>query len=133
MSVEGGGRGLELGERLAGELCERLVAGWVGPLGEAAGEEFNILLGKGMTHTSKPLTATGLPTQCSSTIYSWMRGWVWAFDHPYFGVTDANGRYVIPNAPAGKANRSSELLCRPSASRIASIAIGQRPGSVAQS
>ncbi len=29
-----------------------------------------------------------------------MRGCVCVFDHPYFAVTDANGRFETPNAPA---------------------------------
>jgi hypothetical protein len=31
-----------------------------------------------------------------------MKGWVRVFDHPYFAVTDADGNFVIKNAPAGK-------------------------------
>jgi RNA polymerase sigma factor (sigma-70 family) len=72
------------------------------PPPEAVGEEFNVLIGKGMAHTSKPLTATHLPVLYTSSIYPWMRGYVWAFDHPYFAVTDATGRFEIKNAPAGK-------------------------------
>lgn len=63
---------------------------------------FNVLLAKGMSHTSKPLAASRLPDMYRSNIYPWMKGCVWAFDHPYFAVTDANGRFEIPNAPAGK-------------------------------
>ena len=52
--------------------------------------------------TSKPLPAMRMADQFSSNIHPWMKGCVWAFDHPYFAVTDANGGFVIPNAPAGK-------------------------------
>lgn len=70
---------------------------------DAAGNDnFNVLVGKDMTHTTKPRTAAALPDHYSSTIYPWMAGCVWAFDHPYFAVTDANGKFAIPNAPAGK-------------------------------
>jgi hypothetical protein len=31
-----------------------------------------------------------------------MRGWVFVFDHPYFGVTDASGHLVIPDVPSGE-------------------------------
>ena len=63
---------------------------------------FNVIVSVGKTYTSKPLPPLRTPDDFRCDIYPWMRGWVWAFDHPYFAVTDANGRYVIPNAPAGK-------------------------------
>jgi RNA polymerase sigma factor (sigma-70 family) len=70
---------------------------------DAAGpDSFNVLVGKGTTHATKPLPAAARPDGYSSTIYPWMAGWVWAFDHPYFAVTDANGHFEIPNAPAGQ-------------------------------
>lgn len=31
----------------------------------------------------------------------WMSAWVAAFDHPYFAVTDAEGRFSIANVPPG--------------------------------
>ena len=65
------------------------------------GDDFNVLLGKGMAHTTKPLTATPAPGHYGSNIYPWMTGSVWAFDHPYFAVTDADGRFEIASAPAG--------------------------------
>ncbi|MBP3959999.1 sigma-70 family RNA polymerase sigma factor [Gemmata sp. G18] len=63
---------------------------------------FNILVGKDMSRTSEPLSATDAPDLFRSTIHPWMTGYVWAFDHPYFAVTDANGKFTIENAPAGK-------------------------------
>jgi RNA polymerase sigma factor (sigma-70 family) len=65
------------------------------------GDGFNVLLGTGAAHTTKPLTAAHLPVQYGSGIYPWMTGAVWAFDHPYFAVTDADGRFEIVAAPAG--------------------------------
>jgi len=65
-------------------------------------DKFNILLAREMTHTTKPLAASRVPDLYRSNIYPWMQGYVWAFDHPYFAVTDANGRFEIKNAPAGK-------------------------------
>jgi hypothetical protein len=40
--------------------------------------------------------------QCS--IHGWMKSWLRVFNHPYFAVTDENGNFEIPNAPAGKYN-----------------------------
>jgi hypothetical protein len=34
-------------------------------------------------------------------IHQWMTGYVWAFDHPYAGVTKEDGTYEIKNVPAG--------------------------------
>jgi hypothetical protein len=31
-----------------------------------------------------------------------MKAWVGIFDHPYFAVTDKNGKFEIKDAPAGK-------------------------------
>ncbi len=71
-------------------------------LDNGARREFNVLIGKGMSHTAKPLPAMRSPDAYTSNIYPWMKGYVWAFDHPYFAVTDANGKFSIANAPAGK-------------------------------
>lgn len=35
-------------------------------------------------------------------IHPWMEGRVRVFDHPYFAVTDKDGKFEIKNAPAGK-------------------------------
>jgi RNA polymerase sigma factor (sigma-70 family) len=68
---------------------------------EGAPRDFNVLIESGKTYASKPLPALRLPDQFKCNIYPWMTGYVWAFDHPYFAVTDANGHFEIPNAPAG--------------------------------
>jgi hypothetical protein len=42
------------------------------------------------------------PIQYKCTIHGWMTGYVRVFDHPYYAVTDENGKFEIKNAPAGK-------------------------------
>jgi hypothetical protein len=42
------------------------------------------------------------PIQYKCTIHGWMTGYVRIFDHPYYAVTDENGKFEIKNAPAGK-------------------------------
>jgi plastocyanin len=42
------------------------------------------------------------PIQYKCTIHPWMAGYVRVFDHPYYAVTDADGKFEIKNAPAGK-------------------------------
>jgi hypothetical protein len=49
-----------------------------------------------------PLVAEGPPIQYKCTIHGWMTGYVRIFDHPYFAVTDAEGKFEIKNAPVGK-------------------------------
>jgi hypothetical protein len=47
------------------------------------------------------LKADRLPISVGCDIHKWMTGYIRVFDHPYFAVTDANGRFEIKNAPAG--------------------------------
>ncbi|MBP3960000.1 hypothetical protein J8F10_32625 [Gemmata sp. G18] len=42
------------------------------------------------------------PIQYKCTIHPWMSGYVRVFDHPYYAVTDEDGKFEIKNAPAGK-------------------------------
>ena len=48
------------------------------------------------------LVAEGPPIQYKCTIHGWMTGYVRIFDHPYYAVTDAHGKFEIKNAPVGK-------------------------------
>ena len=41
-----------------------------------------------------------LKFQCD--VHNWMFAWVSVFDHPYFAVTDKDGKYTIKNVPDGK-------------------------------
>jgi hypothetical protein len=47
------------------------------------------------------LKADKYPVKVSCDIHGWMGGWVRIFDHPYFAVTDEDGKFEIKNAPAG--------------------------------
>jgi hypothetical protein len=40
-----------------------------------------------------------IPIKCQ--VHAWMRGYIGVLEHPYFAVTDENGRFTIPNLPAG--------------------------------
>jgi hypothetical protein len=48
------------------------------------------------------LVAEGPPIQYKCTIHGWMTGYVRIFDHPYYAITDADGKFEIKNAPVGK-------------------------------
>ena len=41
------------------------------------------------------------PIQISCDIHPWMYARVWAFEHPYFAVTDDKGEFEIKNVPTG--------------------------------
>lgn len=47
------------------------------------------------------LAAESPPIQYKCTIHPWMNGYVRIFDHPYYAVTDEDGKFEINNAPAG--------------------------------
>jgi hypothetical protein len=79
----------------------------------AAGYTFRIdSLGVGpaehvMVRPKTPQTVKGfvpkmIPTPFTSGNRPWMRGYVGTFAHPYFAVTDADGKFKIEKAPAGK-------------------------------
>jgi hypothetical protein len=55
----------------------------------------------GFKRLNRPAPAVSI---FSCNLHSWMRGYIRAFDHPYFAVTDEQGRFEIKNAPAGKWN-----------------------------
>jgi hypothetical protein len=38
--------------------------------------------------------------QCDAG-HTWMNAWIYVFDHPYYAVTDAGGKFVIADVPAG--------------------------------
>jgi len=48
-----------------------------------------------------PLVAESSPIQYKCTIHPWMDGYVRIFDHPYYAVTDDDGKFEINNAPVG--------------------------------
>jgi plastocyanin len=40
-----------------------------------------------------------IPVKCD--VHGWMSAWIVAVDHPYYAVTDADGKYTITDVPAG--------------------------------
>ena len=48
------------------------------------------------------LVKEGPPIQYKCTIHGWMTGYVRVFDHPYYALTDDDGKFEIKNAPAGQ-------------------------------
>jgi hypothetical protein len=50
------------------------------------------------------LVASPRPILVECNIHPWMSAKIRVFPHPYFAVTDADGKFEIKNAPAGKYN-----------------------------
>jgi hypothetical protein len=49
-----------------------------------------------------PLVAESTPIPYKCTVHPWMSGFVRIFEHPYYAVTDDDGKFEIKNAPVGK-------------------------------
>jgi plastocyanin len=41
------------------------------------------------------------PVMIGCSLHPWMRAWVYVVQHPWFAVTDKNGRFTIANVPPG--------------------------------
>jgi hypothetical protein len=95
------------GDRLVFEnrLPERIVVGYteLGEKDNGADNKFkwNVMIGTNDKYASDPLPARQRVDHFNNSIHHWMDGFVWAFDHPYFAVTDANGRFELANVPVG--------------------------------
>jgi plastocyanin len=51
-----------------------------------------------------PMRKPGLmKLQCDAG-HTWMNGWIYVFDHPYYAVTDEHGAFSIKDVPAGEYN-----------------------------
>ena len=49
-----------------------------------------------------PMRKAGLmKLQCDAG-HTWMNGWIYVFDHPYYAVTDETGAFTIKDVPAGE-------------------------------
>lgn len=67
----------------------------------AANPGGNVVLPPGGQFVVVGLVADRLPISLECNIHPWMKGWLRVFDHPYFAVTDEEGRWEIKNAPVG--------------------------------
>ena len=65
---------------------------------------FNINLIKGAKHVEKFDHATGLAKslRLGCVYHGAMQAWVFVFDHPYYQVTGADGKFRMTNVPAGE-------------------------------
>lgn len=64
--------------------------------------EFDRTLSASEWKESGQLSADRIPAAIRCSIHPWMQAHLRVFDHPHFAVTDADGRFEIPLAPAGR-------------------------------
>ena len=70
---------------------------------EGCGLSLNVLIPAGGKHeVGETLKADRNGANFECNIHGWMAGKLFVFDHPYFAVTDKDGKFEIPNAPEGK-------------------------------
>jgi hypothetical protein len=62
----------------------------------------NVIVAPNSNHEISNLKADRYPISVSCNIHGWMKAWIWVFDHPYYAVTDGDGKFEIKLAPAGK-------------------------------
>ena len=70
-----------------------------------ASANFNITMpvdGKGYTARFDRAGGIGRPVEVDCVFHSNMRAWIFVFDHPYFMLTQADGRFRLADVPAGK-------------------------------
>ncbi len=66
-------------------------------------ESFNVNLPtKTEKKLDKPLKAQRSLIGVACNVHPWMEGKVRVFDHPYFAITDKDGKFEIKDAPVGK-------------------------------
>jgi plastocyanin len=66
------------------------------------GPNANPLIPAGGKSTVKGFVPKALPTSYSCSVHPWMKGYIGTFAHPYFVVTDEDGKFELKNVPAGK-------------------------------
>ncbi|CAN5459306.1 methylamine utilization protein [soil metagenome] len=61
----------------------------------------NSIIPAGKDLQVKDLTAAPTPVKMACDVHPWMNGWIRVFKHPYYALTDKDGKFEIKNAPAG--------------------------------
>jgi hypothetical protein len=71
-------------------------------IGGPQGPEFNVILPPTGQKKEAGIKPRSRPITVKCDIHPWMSGWIWVLPHPYFAVTDEDGKFTIKNAPAGE-------------------------------
>ena len=65
--------------------------------------EFNVYTGPDSAYTHRFVTNREMrPVRVGCDIHPWMGAWIYVFEHGYFAVTDAKGRFRIEAIPPGR-------------------------------
>jgi len=63
------------------------------------GDNPSLPAGKEIEFKDLKASLSVITVNCGS--HPWMKSWVRVFDHPYYAITDADGKFEIKDAPAG--------------------------------
>jgi plastocyanin len=72
------------------------VHGSIGPV-----QTFNVAMPIKDQRLPTKLTRPGLVRLQCDAGHSWMNAWLYVFEHPYFAVTGADGKFAIKDVPPG--------------------------------
>jgi hypothetical protein len=61
----------------------------------------NVIIPAGKSINVTGLKTSTTPINVACNIHGWMRAYIRVFDHPYYAITDADGKFEIKDAPAG--------------------------------
>ncbi|MCA9399571.1 MAG: carboxypeptidase regulatory-like domain-containing protein [Candidatus Omnitrophica bacterium] len=64
--------------------------------------EFNLAMPKFRKEMTQTFTKAEFMFPMKCDVHPWMGAWVSVMDHPYFMVTQTDGKYTIDNLPAGE-------------------------------
>ena len=65
-------------------------------------DSFNSAQPAGVPDIEKTFSSAEEPFYIKCDVHPWMKAWVMVSDHPYFAITDENGKFKIDNVPAGE-------------------------------
>ncbi len=66
-----------------------------------AANQFNIFVSPNQPY-EYVFAAQKSPVLIGCSLHGWMRAWVYVVPHPWFAVSDAQGRFEIPQVPPGR-------------------------------
>ena len=64
-------------------------------------KQFNFAMPKVVKEKTVSFDKTEEPFYVKCDVHPWMKAWATVHDHPYFAVTDKNGKYEITGIPSG--------------------------------